>query len=96
MQQPTLYVKNGFKILYYNARIILPKFEELMLICASESPDIVCLVETWLDGDIDDSELGIPSYSVIFDLTTTGMVEVLLCSYVIPSVIMLLSVALVV
>ena len=65
MQQPTLNVQNGFKILYYNARSILPKFEELRLICASENPDIVCLVETWLDGDIDDSELGIPSYSVI-------------------------------
>ena len=52
MQQPTLNVQNGFKILYYNARSILPKIEELRLICPSENPDIVSLVETWLDGDI--------------------------------------------
>ena len=65
MQQPTLSVQNSFKILYYNARSILPKIEELRLICASENPDIVCLVETWLDGDIGDNEFGIPNYSVI-------------------------------
>ena len=44
-------------IWYYSARSILPKLEELRLICASEKPDIVCIVETWVDNAIEDNEL---------------------------------------
>ena len=44
-------------IWYYNARSILPKLDELRLICSSEKPDIFCIVETWVDDAIEDNEL---------------------------------------
>ena len=36
----------------YNARSILPKVENLAVVLVHE-PDIVCIVESWLDGDVD-------------------------------------------
>ena len=49
-------------IFYFNARILLPKFDDLLLFCASHSPDIICVVETWLSPEISDSEVSIPNY----------------------------------
>lgn len=54
-----------FSILYYNARSLLPKMDELRLVCLSEQPDVVCIVETWLDVNILDSEILIANYSVV-------------------------------
>ena len=54
-----------FSILYYNARSLLPKMDELRLVCLSEQPDIVCIVETWLGENILDSEISIANYSVV-------------------------------
>ena len=39
----------GLEIIYFNARSILPKLDELCLLCADLSPHVVCIVETWLD-----------------------------------------------
>ena len=36
----------GLEIIY---RSILPKLDELHLLCAGSSPHFVCIVETWLD-----------------------------------------------
>lgn len=47
---------------YYNARSIFPKIEELSVSISISSPDVVCIVESWLDYSIDDSELSIPEY----------------------------------
>ena len=41
--------------MYFNVRIILPKIAELRNVCASLLPDIVCVVESWLDDNIEDS-----------------------------------------
>ena len=46
--------------LYYNARSIIPK-----LICSDTTPDIVCIVETWLHDSISDSELTINGYNLV-------------------------------
>ena len=46
--------------LYYNARSIIPK-----LICSDTTPDIVCIVETWLHDCISDSELTINGYNLV-------------------------------
>lgn len=53
------------RILYFNARSILPKLDELRTLCAMDSPDVVCIVETWLDGEICDQELVIDGYCVV-------------------------------
>ena len=44
---------------------ILPKHNELVALCLSNKPDIVCLVETWLSADVLDNEVAIPHYSLI-------------------------------
>lgn len=50
---------------YYNARSVLPKMEELRLVCATENPDIICIVESWLDSAIEDNELCIDGYNIV-------------------------------
>ena len=55
---------NTIAFLYFNARSIIPKYDELCAIVAANSPDIVCIVETWLDSDITDSEIDLPGYEV--------------------------------
>ena len=54
-------------ILYYNARSLIPKIDELSVLCASQNPGIVCVVETWLGPNVADSELSIQilNYQVI-------------------------------
>lgn len=51
-------------VLYYNARSLFPKFDELLLTVNTRKPDIVCVTESWLNDDILDSEISIPSYQL--------------------------------
>ena len=53
------------EILYYNARSILPKLDELRLLCGDLNPHVVCIVETWLDNSVLDNQLTI-SYFQLF------------------------------
>ena len=53
------------KVLYYNARSIVHKIDELRSNCLLYKPDIVCVTETWLDSVIENSELSIPDYELI-------------------------------
>ena len=52
-------------ILYYNARSIIPKFDELCALVEIHSPKLICIVETWLCDSIANSELSIPNYELI-------------------------------
>ena len=54
----------NIKLLYFNVRSLLPKIDNLRTICNLYSPDIVCIVETWLDNTILDSEVAIQGYSL--------------------------------
>ena len=57
----------------FNARSLLPKLDELRLICAFSRPDVVCVVETWLSDGISDCEVAISDYSVTrFDRSRQG------------------------
>ena len=49
-------------MLYFNVRSLLPKIDELRIVCASLLPDIVCIVESWLDDNIDDLEVCVQGY----------------------------------
>ena len=51
--------------MYFNARSILPKLDELRLICYDHVPHIVCIVETWLDDTVTNCELSIPNYQIV-------------------------------
>ena len=44
--------QDNVKIVYFNARSILPKLDELRLICYDHVPHIVRIVETWLDDTV--------------------------------------------
>ena len=51
-------------ILYFNARSILPKIDNLAAVCFALNPDIVCIVESWLGGSIAENEVSLPGYSI--------------------------------
>ena len=56
---------DSLRILYYNARSLLPKLDELSAtIEAHDFPDVVCIVESWLCRDIREQEIAIPNYNV--------------------------------
>ena len=51
-----------FSILYFNCRSLVRKFDDLILCCEINSPDFICLVETWLEDNITDNDILIPNY----------------------------------
>ena len=55
----------NLRILYFNARSLYPKLDELSAQCDIEKPDVVCLTETWLSEDIMESECAIPGYQCV-------------------------------
>ena len=55
---------NNLHILYYNARNLLPKFDDLLLSIYTLKPQIICIVETWLSSDITDNEISIPGFQL--------------------------------
>ena len=44
-------------VIYYNARSLIPKIDELRAIAEAKHPDIICIVESWLSNEIQDNEL---------------------------------------
>ena len=51
-------------ILYYNARSLLPKLDNLILAIDIFKPHIICIVETWLSSEITDCEISIPGFQL--------------------------------
>ena len=56
---------NNFNVLYYNAKSLIPKMDELRAIVESQRPSVICIVETWLSNEIRDQEISLPEYQVI-------------------------------
>ncbi|BHF58499.1 hypothetical protein SprV_0100145100 [Sparganum proliferum] len=48
--------------LYTNAQSLISKVDELKLCLAELSPDVLAETETWLSGNISDSEIALPGY----------------------------------
>jgi len=64
-------IKNKYKsstgeinVVYFNARSIGNKMNELQLLVAEEKPDIVGITETWLTDKIYDQEIGMEGYTL--------------------------------
>ena len=55
-------MKNTLSIVYYNARSCLPELDDVSV---AESPDIICVVETWLSNSISDYEIVLPGYQCV-------------------------------
>ena len=62
--QSRLPSNNSMSILYFNARSVVPKHDELCTVVKVNNPDIVCIVETWLSADILDIEIALFGYQV--------------------------------
>ena len=52
-------------VLYYNARSLLPKLDDLRAACLVHSPDIICITETWLDETISNHELCLQNFDIV-------------------------------
>ena len=63
--QSTIENKGHVSVFYFNVRSLLPKIDNLRVICSVYKPCVVCLVETWLDSSIDDVEISIQGYTVV-------------------------------
>ena len=55
----------NFLLYIFNARSLLPKIDHLRVVCTVHSPDLICVVETWLNEDILNSELHLPGYEIV-------------------------------
>ena len=53
------------KILYFNARSIKMKMEELKVMIEEKKPDVIAIVESWLNEDIADSEINLKHFDMI-------------------------------
>ena len=53
-----------FTVLYYNARSLIPKMDELHTIVESQRPSVICVVETWLSEEVSDQEISLSEYQV--------------------------------
>ena len=53
-----------FNILYLNARSILPKLDELHVLFLVNNYKTICIVESWLSNDIENSELFILGFII--------------------------------
>ena len=51
-------------MLYYNARSILPKFDDLCALVEAFDPDVVSFVESWLCDDVPDSEIALAGFQL--------------------------------
>ena len=47
-----------------NARSLLPKMDELAATVDACSPDLICIVETWLSPDISNPEISLAGYQL--------------------------------
>ena len=52
-------------MLYFSVRSLLHKLDQLRVTCSVFSPDIVCIVESWLDDTISDNEIFVQGYSIV-------------------------------
>ena len=59
-----LSLSNYCKILYFNARSLLPKIDDLRAEVLSKNPSVVCVVESWLSRDVLDLEITITGYNI--------------------------------
>ena len=50
----------GLSIIYYNARSLIPKIDELLGTAEAKHPDVICIVESY--NEIQDNELNITSW----------------------------------
>ena len=56
---------NSLVVTYYNARSLLPKTDHLRVLVATDVPDVVCIVESWLESSNSNIEIALPGYTIV-------------------------------
>ena len=62
--EPSNYVANKLKCVYFNMRSIVNKLDELQLLIEAELPDVTGISKTWLKDNILDNELIADDYNI--------------------------------
>ena len=60
----TFSLSKGLKIAHLNIQSLRNKIDHLNILLHDNNIDILCITETWLTNEIDDSEISIPGYSI--------------------------------
>ncbi len=55
----------GHTLLFWNARSLMPRLEEIQRIIDLGNPEILCISETWLNSKIDDPQIAFDKYIII-------------------------------
>ena len=58
-------VETSIAVLYYNAKSLIPKPDDLHAITEVHNPDVICVVQTWLGEKISSAEVSIPDYQLL-------------------------------
>ena len=53
---------NSLKIFYFNACSLFPKLDDLSSLCSIHSPNLVCIVESWLSSVITNLDIALNNY----------------------------------
>jgi hypothetical protein len=48
--------------MYFSARSILPKSDELRILVEDNNPDVICITESWLSQETCNAEISIPGF----------------------------------
>ena len=64
MSIPLVVVVDSISCLYTNCRSVVNKFAELANMISESGPNVVCLTETWLTHETEDSCFSLPSYHI--------------------------------
>ena len=54
-----------FNVLSFNARSLLPKVDELLVLASVHKPKIICITESWMYHEISDEEISIPGFQLL-------------------------------
>ena len=60
--------ERSLRLIYFNARSLISKIDDLNCVIDSYSPDLILVCETWLNSSINPASFYIPGYNVNNDL----------------------------
>ena len=83
--------QKDINVIYFNARSLLPKLDELRTLVEMKKPSIVRVVKTWLSEDFTDEEISISNYQIFCCNRNRHGGGVLIYSHISLSVSALLS-----
>ena len=56
------FTRPSLEVFSFNVRSLFPKLDDLSLFCSTYHPDAICINETWLSSDIQNSEIALQNF----------------------------------